>query len=420
MNKNSSTGKLLFGDPLARRRWIKEGSLQAGKTSFWKKFSSVNSFHKPINRVHGLQTDNKGNDIVFDFDGFIAQEPIHNDGQVSGTGTNRRKYSATMKTREFHNSVAVGQSWDLNLIGSVELRKMAKQRHDLLDMRKRITDQAHFDVSQGMFMDDRPSHILFGNANGSIAAGNTMEANIATLGSADRPSLAMLENIIDLAITGEGLYKHDNQTDQYGLDTDRSRPGLTQWTDPGANGEEVQTIDLLVDWYFLRELSKDPGWRKLWTIIHGKSENELFSSNTIQYKNIRLHREPLFKGKTSARALNRTAVEQAGSRRMSLDAGGKLVWEGEDGFQHNTGPTVKQWGMATLIGAGALTSHAAFRPHDEFTVEYNNHKSRKEAALHYYMNVKRARLFEHNGDYHMLKMADYDLGLINIAYSIQG
>ena len=409
MNNNSSTGRLLFGDPLAREGWSKEGALKGGKTSFWRRFTG-SSFNKPIRQTHGLQTGHVGNQMTYDFDGFYAQEPIHGQAQISGTGGNDRKFSCQMSTRQFHNSKNIGSHWDLSLIDSVELRKLSAIRDDLYSVRTKVWDQAKFDCAMGFFEDDQPTHCI-------------MPGGKAQLGDIDaatcKPSLALLEHIAHSAITGEDLLVRDETLNFYdngawSLD-DQSRPGLRNWHDTTSQAEQVEVIDLCVDWYFIKLLNEDPEWRKLYGILDSKTNNPLFQADIGGHKNIRLHRMPLFQGKSSMRELHRTSVEAAGMRRLSKTA---MKWTGEDGYTTRTGGGVKEdmIGVAFILGAGAMVSHSALDPVKSFTIEKSNHEQSSEAAIHYYGNIKRTRLFEHNGDYHMRKMAGYDLGLINVYY----
>ena len=139
--------------------------------------------------------------------------------------------------------------------------------------------------------------------------------------------------------------------------------------------------------------------------------NPLLTGKIVQHKNLRLYRAPIFQGTTIGRAIN-SAVEAAGFRRFDADT---QKWAGEKGFNHRSN---KMIGTAVVIGAGALISHSTLCPVDPFTIEKTNHAQKKEAGLHFYMNVARTQLFEHNGDYADRKMAGYDLGLINVNYHL--
>ena len=390
-NTPSRTGNLPFGDPLARKQWSKENAVKAGKTSVWRKFSG-NSIHSAVyHKTGGLQVGNKGNEIIFDFDGFLAQEPLEGDAQLSGTGENRKKFSATFYTRNFHNTVNIPKEWDLQTIGSMELRRTAKQSKDLWDQHRRVGDQAKFDCAQGFLEHDKPTHIIMPNGKTDIGA----------LTPADRPSLDLLEHTIHSATTGKEI------------NVGGSRPGLKAWADSSATGEEDMVIDLMVDWYFIRALSQDAGWQTLHGLVGANDpKNPLVTSNITVYKNIRIHRVPFFEGSTSKRDINKSAVESAGLRRIDINSG---AWQGMLGFNDNSTAMV---GNAAIIGAGGMISHSAICPVDPFTIEYTNHKQKAEAANHYYMNVKRTTLFEHNGDYADRKMAGYNLGLINVQFHI--
>jgi len=387
----SRLGKLAFGDPLARKQWSKEHAVKAGKTAIWRKFSG-RSFTSAVYHLNkGLQVGNKGNEITFDFDGFLSQEPLEGDAQLSGTGENRRKFSASFYTRNFHNTVDIPKEWDLQEIGSMELRHTSKQSKDLWDLYTRVADQAKFDVAQGFVEHEEPSHIIMPNG----------KTNIANLTDADRPSLDLLEQIIHSATTGQEI------------NVGGERPGLRQWMDSSATAEEAMTIDLMVDWHFIRALSQDAGWQTLHGLVGADDANNPLLSNTpTHYKNIRIIRAPMFQGRSSKRDINKSSIESAGLRTIDADAG---IWQGMEGF--NTKST-KMVGNAVIIGAGAMISHSIHCPVDPFTIEYSNHKQKSEAAIHYYMNVSRTRLFEHNGDYAVRKMTGYDLGLINVQYHL--
>jgi len=384
-------GKMAFGDPLLRKQWMKNGMLKAGKTSALNKFKG-RTFNSPIfTKNTGIQVGNKGNEIIYDFDGFLAQEPLEGDAMLSGTGENYKKFSASFYTKNFHNTVAVPKEWDLQEIGSMELNRTSKQRADLSDQYKRISDQAHFDVMQGFVEDQTPTHVIMPNGKTSKGA----------LTATDTPSLALLDHIIYCATVGE----------HFSVGADRG--GMRQWADSSDNGGEAMVLDLMVDYHFLFKLDQDPAWRALYgSLLTNNLKNPLLTGVVTNHKNLRITRAPILQGRSSARQLNRTAVEGAGFRRFDADSG---KWQGEKGFDNNSGNLL---GTAVVIGAGAMISHSTLCPVDPFTIEFSNHKQRKEAALHYYMNVKRTQLFEHNGDYADRKMAGYDLGLINVDYHL--
>jgi len=390
--QTSRLGRLAFSDPLARRQWSKQHALQSGKTQFWKKFQGA-SFDKAVYHTNqGLQTGNKGNDIVYDFDGFLAQAPKHGDEQLSGTGEDMRKFSAKFHTSSMHNTAAIPKEWDAQLIGSMELARTGNVSKKMWNEYARIMDQGKFDAASGYGEVNKPSHIIMPNG----------QTDVANLTVADKPSLDLLEHIIYSATTG------------LNINVGSERPGLRQWMDSGENGEEAMVIDLVVDYHFLHALDQDPGWRGMYqNLLTDHLSNPLLTGVVTQHKNLRIHRAPMFQGYQEIDgAMYRAGVEAAGLRRFDAEV---AKWTGETGFNIKSG---KMTGSAFVIGAGGLISHSTLCPVDPFTIENTNHSQRKEAAIHYYGNVVRTELFEHNGDYNMRKMAGYDLGLINVAYHL--
>jgi len=392
-NNVNRLGRMPFSDPLARRQWIKEGLVSRGKTSFFRKFQS-RSFDGIIYHMNsGLQTNNKGNEIIYDFDGFLTQVPLEGDAQLSGTGTDNKKFSASFYTRNFHNTANIPKEWDLQTIGSMELRRTSRIRKQLSDLYTAVVNQAKFDVVQGFGEENEPTHIIM--PNGKTDRNNLTEA--------DKPSLDLLDHIIYAGTTGEDI------------NVGGERPGLKQWTDSDETGEYDATITMFVDFYFLDALSKDPGWRSLYgTVLTENLNNPLIAKlgNVVVHKNLKMIRAPFFQGYTIARDINKSAVESAGFRRYDAENG---KWTGEKGFNLESN---KMTGRASIVGAGAMNSHATLCPVDPFTIERTNHNQKGEAGIHYYMNVKRTQLFEHNGDYAMRKMTGYDLGIINVDYHL--
>ncbi len=384
-------GNFPFSDELRRKQWVKEGLVKAGKTGFFAKFKSRSITGAIYSLNKELQVDNKGNEIIFDFDGFISQRPQRGNAQVSGTGTNQKKFSASMNTQEFHNTVLAPQHWDLAEIGSIQLRKTAHLRGLLSNLHSRLVDQGIFDTIQGV-NDNDVSHKIMPNG----------KTDVHNLASTDKPSLDLLEHIIYVAETGE----HAN--------VGGKRPAMKAWTDSSVNGEENQVIDLVCDFYFLDALSRDEGWRALYGSILATTlaNNPMLSGVITSHKNIRLHRAPRFEGSTYSRLIIDSAVETAGMRRYDAV---NDKWTGEEGFDPDS---AKMVGVAVIMGAGAIITHGALRPYEEFTIEKSNHSGNKEAGFHYYFNAKRTQLFAHNGDYAMRNMTGYDLGLINVYYSL--
>ncbi len=389
INRGSQTGAFTYGDSLNRQRWVKEGLVQAGQTSFFNgKIGST--FESPIFHVRDLNTNGNGNKIIFDFDGFLSQIPIEGKAQLSGTGENKKKFSAEMHTKFFANTVDQGWKFELAHLDATTLNTFQDSRDKLANLYWRIRNQGYFDCGMGFFEDDQPTHILLPNG----------QTDIANLTDADKPSLAFIEQILHACNTGETLVSMNGAT--------TNRPGLNAFADSSANGDGSGYYRLIVDWYFEYLLGTDPAWQKLMELDLLGDKNRRLANEIGRYRNLIIERAPMFQGYSEATRLNKSSVENAGLRLRNLNG----IWQGIAGFDR----TIAKVGNAFVLGKGGMISGSSSE--SEYTLEQTNHKTMSEASHQWTQNVKRTMLFEHSGDYVDRKMSGYNLGLINVNYFV--
>jgi len=389
MPRGSQTGSFTYGDSLNRQRWVKEGLVQAGQTSFFNG-KMGNTFESPIFHIRDLNTNGNGNKIIFDFDGFLAQIPFEGKVQLSGTGENKKKFSAEMSTKFFANTVDQGWKFELAHLDATTLNTFQDSRDKLSNLYWRIRNQAYFDCAMGFFEDDQPSHIVLPNG----------QTNIASLTDADKPSLAFIEQVLHACNSGETLIAQGTAPS--------TRPGLNAFADSSANGDGSGYYRLVVDCYFEHLLGQDPAWQKLMELDLLGDKNRRLKNEIGRFRNLIIERAPLFQGYSVEAKLNKSSVENAGLRLRNLNG----TWQGMEGYDK----AIPKVGTAFVLGKGAMISGSSSE--SEYVLEQSNHKTMSEASHQWTQNVKRTSLFEHSGDYTDRKMAGYDLGLINVNYFV--
>ena len=86
-----ATGIVALDSDLVRKKWMREGLIQAASTSFWSPYvgSNKNSVIYQSNNMNASD----GHTVVFDFDGNLSGKAVKGKNTAYGKGEQKKKFS---------------------------------------------------------------------------------------------------------------------------------------------------------------------------------------------------------------------------------------------------------------------------------------------------------------------------------------
>ena len=372
------TGKVDYGSDLIRKKWMREGLIQASAKSFWAAYKGTTK--DSIIMQANLETADSGHTVVFDMDGNLSGKPVKGNTTAKGTGEQKKKFSDKVVVEDYRYVVDNGTKFDGKEIGDLSINEHADSRSKLADLWVRSSDQAYFDLGQQ-------------GAEFGIDLGTTFTFD----------QFLDIESVVK---DGTGF-----TTTPSGITTRMPlQPFMT------ADGRPIWLM--VVDVAMKNMLLKSTGAQQMFreADIRG-NENRLFKGVLGKVGNFVIVEANSFFGTTTGPILengyyayNNTGVEIAGMRKYDVDTS---KWSGETGF--NSANTLKSRGL--ILGAGAFQLGMGKMP--DYKYEATDFEKFSESALEVWCGAKNTKLFAENGDYSKAKVAGYSYGCIFIDVQVQ-
>lgn len=379
MSRGNETAFLDYDSELVRKGWVKEGLVQDAAKSFWAAYTGNSSdsvvFQKNMTNVK------EGNNIIFDYDGYLTGEMALDREQAWGKGEGKRKFSSSLKIRRGRIPVNNGDKFKGKEIGDLSITEHGDSRRKLADLWVRHKDQAHFDSVQGRLDNLGNSHIYRPNDR----------ADVGSLTANDVMSYDYLLQLNEMMLEGDGFAVGGKRMPL--------KPFTTQ------NGETVWNLVLDNTAFF--QLKKDSRFQDL--VVQGDvrgMNNFIFKGKPVQIGQLMISVAPVFFGKSTDRRAGKTRPEISGFRK--LDEAGKYT--GETGF----GATGKKIAARSVIlGAGAMQYGMGMEP--DYNLEFSpDHKITSESLLEVWFNVQKTQLLPESADYEEARIGNMDFGVIAV------
>lgn len=358
---------------LKRKKWMREGLVQAKSKSFWTPFTGMTA-DSVVVQANNLNAAD-GHTVVFDYDGNLAGKAIKGKETAFGKGEAKRKFSNKITVDRYRLVADNGDAFDAVEVGDLSLSQHADSREKLGDLFIRFKDQALFDAAQGL-NGLTPSHI--------IDLGTTFDYN----------TLIDLESAIKTA-TG---FTTGNTLKRSPLKPFRMSDGRGYWL-------------FIVDTLMANKLKKATGYQNMVynADIRG-NDNRAISGVIGKIGNLLIVEADTFFGSSEDQTalpitMEETGVEISGLRRRD-EAG---LWSGMDGYS----TTSDQISRGVILGANALQVAYGKMPDYKFQAS-QDFGIKSESALEVWMNVQKARLLAEMKDYEQAKLAGYDYGIIAV------
>lgn len=383
---SGNTGMLPYASDLTRRKWVREGLLQAASRSFWAPYTGTtkDSIVFQVNNENSAE----GHTVVFDFDGNLSGKAIKGKETAFGKGEVKRKFSDKITVDRYRLVVDNGDKFDGVAIGDLSINQHSDSRMMLGDLFTRFKDQALFDTAQGFKDNVTPTHVY------------VKDVSSTKLGYAD------LVDIEKCLRTGSGFKKAGFNVSAAAAE---ARAPLQPYRLADGRSIWLMLVDPFTAANIKGNTTANSGIMALaqHADLRG-SGNRVFRGLLGQIGQLVIVEAEAFFGATSANDLGGSEVEIAGMRQYdSVNS----KWSGETGFSGAV------WSRNLILGAGALQIAFGKQP-DYKWQESQDFGIKSESALEVWMETQKTRLKAEVEDYKQAKLTDMDYSIIAVDLKI--
>lgn len=381
------TGVVPLDSELRRKKWMREGLIQAASKSFWSPLTGTtrDSIVFQVNQESAAE----GHTVVFDFDGNLSGRAIKGKEQAYGNGEQKRKFSDKVTVERYRLVVDNGDKFDGKDIGDLNINEHSDSRAKLGDLFVRFKDQAIFDAAQGNL--------------------NTLNDGVQT------PT-----HVIDLGTTFTYGQLIDIETilrTSNGFSTGSVRRPLEPYI--LSNGEPVWLF--VIDAAMAKLLRKDTsGYQAVMQAADVRgNENRAIKGLIGRVGRLLIVEASQFFGQTTGTTtgwdLSASNIEIAGLRQYSGASPASAPWTGQEGFSysssnlHSRGLILGNGGIQTAFGK---QPDYKWQPSQDFGIK-------SESALEVWMEARKTILTAENGDYNQAKVAGVDHGVVAVDVEVQ-
>lgn len=359
---------------LKRKRWMREGLVQAVSKSFWSPYTGM-SEDSVVVQVNNMNAS-EGHTVVFDYDGNLSGRAVKGKDTAYGKGEKKKKFSNKITVDRYRLVADNGDAFDAVDIGDLSLSQHSDSRSKLADLFVRWKDQMIFDVAQG-FVGTTPSHI--------INFGSTFDYN----------------NLIDL----EQYVKSST-----GFTTGSSIARTPLMPYRLADGRSFYL--LILDSFTATKLKKSSGYQTLVYNADVRGEDNRAIKGVIgKLGSLLIVEAEMFFGYTDNLAstvnFEDTEVEIAGMRRYDSNN----AWTGQSDF--DTGGTLQLTSRNIIVGRNAIQLAFGKMPDYRFQAS-QDFGIKSESAVEFWTNAQKTKLVAEMEDYRAAKIAGYDFGIIAV------
>jgi hypothetical protein len=376
-----TTAVVSLTSDLVRKRWLREGMVQAASKSFWSPMTGMTK-DAVVYQVNNTNAK-EGHTVVFDFSGNITGKAKKGKETAYGEGEAKRKFSDKITVDRYRLVVDNGDEFDAVNIGDLQISQHSDSRAKLSDLFVRFKDQALFDAAQGL-LGQAPSH--------TIDLGTTF----------DFDTLTDIETILKTS-AGYTIGGVRRPIDPYRL----------------QNGDPIWLF--VIDAKMASLLRKDTaGYQTLMAQgdVRG-NQNRNIKGVIGKIGALMIVVADNFFGETSGVipgwGLNDSSIEISGLRQYAGADPAAAPWTGQVGFDY-THANLHSRGL--VLGAGAL--QLAFGKHPDYKWQPSEDFGiTSESALEVWTNTRKTVLTAENTDYEQAKITNLDYGVVAVDVEVQ-
>lgn len=380
-----TTAVLSITSDLKRKKWMREGMVQAASKSFWSPLTGTTK-DGVVYQVNNTSAK-EGHTVVFDYSGNLSGSAKKGKETAYGEGESKRKFSDKITVERYRLVVDNGDEFDAVDIGDLNIAQHSDSRSKLSDLFIRFKDQALFDAAQGLLTTNQgaqaPTHV--------IDLGTTFTFNVLT----------------DIETTIKTSNGYDTGGVRRPLEPYRTKDGEPYWL-------------FVIDAAMAALLRKDTaGYQTLMASgdVRG-SQNRNIKGVIGKIGAMLIVQADQFFGKTSGTTLgwglNASEIEISGLRQYDGSDPASATWTGQTGFDYASSDLHSR---GLILGAGALQlgfgKHPDYKwqPSEDFGIT-------SESAVEFWMETQKCNLTAENTDYEQAKIASIDYGVVAVDLQI--
>ncbi|MDX1810303.1 MAG: DUF4043 family protein [Gammaproteobacteria bacterium] len=376
-----STAVVSITSDLKRKKWMREGLIQAASTSFWNPLTG-NSKASVVYQENNISAS-AGHTVVFDFTGNLNGKAVKGKDTAFGKGEQKRKFSDKITVERYRLVVDNGDEFDGVDIGDLSITQHSDSRSKLADLFVRFKDQAIFDAAQGN-LGQAPSHTIDLGTTFTFAQLLTIEkilktSNGYTTGGVRRPLEPFTTAdgkkvwlfVIDSAMAN--LLRADTSGFQTIMASSDVR-GNNNRNISGVIGKLGSLIIIEADQFFGTTTGTGPGW-----------------------------------------GLNDSTIEIAGLRQYAGADPTTAPWTGQSTFDY---AHANLHSRGLILGAGAIQTAFGKMPDYKYQ-ESTDFGIKSESAVEFWMESQKTNMTAENTDYDSAKVAGLDWGCIAVDVEVQ-
>ncbi len=379
-----ATGVVSLTSDLKRKRWMRQGLVQAASTSFWNTYAG-NTKDSIVFQANNPNSK-EGHTVVFDFDGNIAGKAIKGKDTAYGKGEQKKKFSDKLTVERYRLVVDNGDKFDGVDIGDLSINEHSDSRNKLGDLFIRFKDQSLFDAAQGN-LGQAPTHTI--DLGTTFTYTDLLDitkilktSNGFTTGTVRRPLDRFKGDskkpiwlfIIDAAMKNILMQDGTAVNSFAGIMKDADLRGNNNRMIDGVIGKIGNLLIVEADQFFGETATELPGW-----------------------------------------GLDDSEIEIAGLRQYAGADPTTAPWTGQSTFDY---AHANLHSRGIIMGAGALQCGFGKQPDYKYQPS-QDFGIKSESAVEFWMESQKTKLTAENDDYKAAKIAAIDYGVIAVDLEVQ-
>ena len=383
-----ATGVVRLDSDLKRRKWMREGLIQAASKSFWSPMTG--NTKDSIVFQSNNENSAAGHTVVFDYDGNLSGRAIRGKETAYGKGEQKRKFSDRITVERYRLVVDNGDKFDGVDIGDLTINEHSDSRRKLGDLFIRHKDQSLFDAAQGN---------LITNDDGRQAS-----THVIDLGTS-----FTFNDLVDIERTLMTSNGYTTGGIRRPLDPYYMKDGEPYWL-------------FVIDAAMANVLRKDAAGYQ--TIVRSGDVRGMMNKNLKgvigTVGRLMIMEAPHFFGFTETAAgngwrLDASEIEMCGLRQYAGDDPATAAWTGQEGFDY---ASTSLHSRGLILGAGALQIAFGKQPDYKYQ-ESQDFGIKSESAAEYWMEARKCNLENENEEYRSARVSDLDFGVVAVDLEVQ-
>lgn len=377
-----STGAVSLSSDLKRKKWMREGLVQAASKSFWAPMTGTTK--DAIVFQANDENSGSGHTVVFDYDGNLSGKAVKGKDTAFGKGETKKKFSDKVTVERYRLVVDNGDKFDGVDIGDLTINEHSDSRKKLGDLFIRFKDQAIFDAAQGLVATNEdglqaPSHVI--DLGATFNFGSLLDIE-KTLKTSQGFTTGGIRKPLQPYVTQDGepcwLFVVDSamanllRADTVGYQT------IVRSGD--VRGDKNRNIKGVIG--------------KIGRLIIVEAD-QFFGATA---------------GSTAGWGLNDSEIELAGLRQYAGANPATAAWTGQEGFDYGS---AELHSRGLLLGAGGLQTAFGKMPDYKYQ-ESQDFGIKSESAVEFWMESRKTNLKAETGKYKAAKISDLDYGVIAV------